>query len=236
MLTWVIDVMTSVAVLRIRHGGCPFVDVTEKFPEIEAYTFSQLKFTDEKNKFLCKFVGDEKEREKYFRAFKAHPLTRKLELISSTKDTSVISAVIDYSQIHKSIMSVIEDLGCHHADVVKFKDGFEEWVVYSQKESVIAETIKKLEAEGCKVKMVKTYPIKSWEDSVLRIGLKEAVDSLSAKQKYIFKVAYSMGYYDEKRKVSLDHVADQLNISKPAVWRHLHNVEEKIMNVVSELI
>lgn len=236
MLTLNIETMTNVAVLRIKHVGCPFSDVTEKFPDVEAYTFSQLKFTDEKNKFLCKISGDEKDREEYIRAFKAHPLTRKLELISSTKDTSVISVVVDYTKDHRSIMSVIEDLGCHHADMVTFKEGYEEWVIYSNEESVAEKAIKKLEAKGCKVKLIKTYPVVSWEDSVLRIGLKEALNSLTSKQRYVFKVAYSMGYYDEKRKVSLDHIAKHLNISKPAVWRHIHNVEEKVMKIVSELI
>jgi len=228
--------MIKVAILRIKHRGCPFSDTTEKFPEIEAYTFSQLKFPDEKNKFLCKFVGDEKERNKYFHAFKKHPLTRRLELISSTKDTTVMSAIINYSKKLKSVKSVVESLGCHHADIVVFKDGFEEWVIYSKDELVIKDVIDKLYKEGYEVKLLKTYPVESWEDSIVRIGLKEALNSLTAKQKYIFKVAYSMGYYDAKRKVSLNHIASQLNVSKPAIWRHIHKVEEKIMKVVSELI
>ncbi|MEM3433663.1 MAG: helix-turn-helix domain-containing protein [Candidatus Methanomethyliaceae archaeon] len=228
--------MIKVAILRIRHRGCPFSDVTEKFPKIEAYTFSQLRFPDEKNKFLCKIVGDEKERNKYFHAFKSHPLTRKLEMISKTKDTTVMSAVVNYSRKLKSVKSIIESLGCHHADMVVFKEGYEEWVVYNKEEAVIKAVIDRLNNEGYEVKLLKTYPVESWEDSIMQISLKEAINSLSAKQKYIFKIAYSMGYYDAKRKVSLDHIADQLNISKPAVWRHLHRLEEKIMKAVSELI
>lgn len=226
----------NVAVLRIKHKWCPFSANSEKFPEIYAYTFSQLKFSDERNKFLCKIIGDDKERQKYIHAFKTHPLVRELELISSVKDTSVMSAVVNYPKNKKSVKSLIENLGCYHADVVTFKGGFEEWVIYNKDPSVIENVINTLINERCEVKLVKTYPLDSWEDSVEHIGLREISDSLTPRQKYAFKVAYSMGYYDGIRKVSLDQVAKQLKMSKPAVWKHLHKVEEKIMKMASELI
>lgn len=226
----------KVAILRVKHKWCPFSEVSEKFPNIMAYTFSQLKFPDEKNKFLCKIVGDGGERERYIRAFKRHPLVKELELISSVKDTSVISVIVNYTKKRKSVKSIIEGMGCYHADMVVFKEGFEEWIVYNKDPKVIEDLIKKLTDEGCEVKMARTYPIDSWEDSIERIGLKEITSSLTAKQIHIFKVAYSMGYYDRIRKVSLEQVAKQVGMSKPAVWSHLHKVEEKIMKVVSELI
>jgi len=226
----------KVAVLRVKHKWCPFSETSEKFPKISAYTFSQLKFPDEKNKFLCKIVGDEEEREKFIRAFKRHHIVKELELISSVKDTSVISVIVNYTKKRKSVKSIIEGMGCYHADMVTFKEGFEEWIVYNRDARAIENLIRKLTDEGCEVKLARTYPVDSWEDSIERIGLKEITNSLTPKQVQIFKVAYSMGYYDRIRKVSLEQVAKQVGMSKPAVWSHLHKVEEKIMKVVSELI
>ncbi len=228
--------MTYFAVLLVKHEGCPFTEVSQRFPDVEAYAFSQQRLPDGKTKFLIKCTGNDKDRKKYFRAFKAHPLTVSLELISETKEASVMSAVVDYSKIKGNIMSTVEAADVHFSEMVTHKEGSEEWVIYAKDESVIDTVIKSLEASGCNVKMVQTHPIESWEDSTLRMVLKEDLNSLTAKQKYIFKVAYSMGYYDGKRKVSLDQIAKELGVSKPAVWRHIQNIEEKIMKIVSELV
>ncbi len=228
--------MTYFTVLRIRHGGCPFTEVTDKFPRIVAYAFSQLRLPDKRTKFLCKFSGSENDRKRYFRAFKAHPLTEKLDRISDAKDASIMSVVIDYSKTTGNIMSIVEKLGIHHSDMVTHKEGSEEWIIYAKDEATIDSLVKELRTSDCEVKLLKTYPIDSLEDTALRIGLKEALNSLTPKQKYIFKVAYSMGYYDGKKKVTLDQIVDELDISKPAVWKHIQTVEGKIMKVVSELI
>ncbi len=226
--------MTCVAVLQIRSRDCPFMRVTEMFPNVEARTFYHAKFQNE-NTCLCKITGSDEERQEFFHAFKAHPLTRELDVISETDDTLVLSAKIDYSKSHKGVRSIIDDLGCHHADWVTCKGGYEEWVLCS-KEPLIGTVIKTLEANGCKVKLRKTCPVDSWEDSLLHLSMKDVLNSLTPKQRYIFKVAHAMGYYDDKRKVSLEQIAKELGVSKPAVWRHIHNFEEKIMKTVSELV
>lgn len=226
----------KMVVLNIEHAGFPIAEVSKKFPKLKICLFCQPISLDEKRRFICKLVGDEFSRKKYVRMLKKHPLVSELEFITSIKNSSVISLIVDYSKGLHGIRSILTKFGHHHSFLSKIKGGFGRWILFNKDFSTIEDLIRELEKTGSRVKLEKVQPIVDLNVILEFFCLNSAIKRLTHKQKHVFKVAYSMGYYDKTKRVTLDQVARYLKLSTPTVWNQLRAVETKIFESLSEII
>jgi hypothetical protein len=56
------------------------------------------------------------------------------------------------------------------------------------------------------------------------------VDQLSSRQREVFHLAQTSGYYDHPRRTSADELADELGVSSSTVHEHLRKAEAKLLN------
>jgi predicted DNA binding protein len=56
------------------------------------------------------------------------------------------------------------------------------------------------------------------------------VDQLSSRQREVFHLAQTSGYYDHPRRTSADELADELGVSSSTVHEHLRKAEAKLLS------
>jgi hypothetical protein len=56
------------------------------------------------------------------------------------------------------------------------------------------------------------------------------VDRLSSRQREVFRLAQTRGYYDHPRRTNADELADELGVSSSTVHEHLRKAEAKLLN------
>ena len=54
-------------------------------------------------------------------------------------------------------------------------------------------------------------------------------DGLSPRQREVFQLAQSRGYYEYPRKVTAQELADEMDITKSTLLEHLRKAEQKLM-------
>jgi predicted DNA binding protein len=55
------------------------------------------------------------------------------------------------------------------------------------------------------------------------------VDQLSSRQREVFRLAQTSGYYDHPRRTTVDELADELGVSSSTVHEHLRKAEAKLL-------
>jgi DNA-directed RNA polymerase specialized sigma24 family protein len=71
------------------------------------------------------------------------------------------------------------------------------------------------------------------EDGRYRVG--DAEDGLTDRQREAVRAAYRMGYFEIPRKVSLDDVADELDISAPSLSERLRRAQSRLVETTVDL-
>ena len=87
--------------------------------------------------------------------------------------------------------------------------------------------LKLFEDSGVRYRVVSLTDAQFWPHSPL--------SSLTKKQRQVFITAYTLGYYDVPRRISLAHLAERFDLARSTLDAHLRKAERQLMyHIINE--
>ena len=202
------------AKFKLKHKGCWTIGL-KKFKS-EFITHNTVSLSDESVQDITEItLANRKEAREIKRYFKNHKLVRKVEILQETDKKLLIQIFTDTSKI-KSIVHTILKNKCFLFNKVPLVDGYEVWNIAAPKKTAIKKALDAINKLG-EFKLI--YIKKSSFDGF----------NLSINQEKILKLALDLGYYNWPRRISINDLANRLNLSKVTVAEHLRKAEIKII-------
>ena len=135
---------------------------------------------------------------------------------------------VEYEQ-DNSITDSLVSRGFIHNAPIHIRDGKEEWPLF------LADPNREDLHEGlASLRTEEDADISIEKISQSRSAAQSNADLLSVRQRELLELACDRGYYSWPRTVTLDDLADELEISKPTILEHLRKAEAKILNAELE--
>ncbi len=135
---------------------------------------------------------------------------------------------VEYEQ-DNSITDSLVSRGFIHNAPIHIRDGKEEWPLF------LADPNREDLHEGlASLRTEEDADISIEKISQSRSAAQSNADLLSVRQRELLELACDRGYYSWPRTVTLDDLADELEISKPTILEHLRKAEAKILNAEFE--
>jgi len=173
-------------------------------------------------------LGDEKNKEKFFSDLKKDPKIKELEInndffISVYSETATNARVEALKTVYNQKLTFLKP-------VVIDSEGWEEWEVFSFNRDDLERIIKEAEKLG-KVNFELLF-LK--EQKIKDLMIYSVVPNLTDKQKAVFELAVSSGYYGYPRKAKLQDLAKEVGLSLSTFQFHLAKAEGKLMPFFSK--
>ena len=152
-------------------------------------------------------------------AFRQHPAVKEVNTVLSTTESTVHELTVPVC----SVIRIHERLKIMPTYPFHIKDGRESIVVTGSNER-IREFISEIREAipGLQVDMV----------SRTRVDGSEGI--LTDRQREIFHIALSAGYWDIPRRTTLSQMASNLSISKSTLSEHISMIERKLLHLIEE--
>lgn len=128
-----------------------------------------------------------------------------------------------------SITDTVMSQGFIHNAPIHIHDGEERWPLFiaDRSRENIHESLASLRRdENADVTIEKIMQSES--------AARSNVDLLSVRQREVLELACERGYYGWPRAVTLEDLADELDVAKPTVLEHLRKAEAKVLNAELE--
>jgi len=126
-----------------------------------------------------------------------------------------------------SIAERLSDLGIHYRTGTTIKEGWERWALYLE-EDQLSTVIDHLEAAGNDVKLARNVALTDLKGRP-QLEFTRFLDELTPRQREVLATAIGLGYYDHGGDVSIECVAEELDLGTTTVWEHLSRAEAKVM-------
>ncbi|WP_435360692.1 helix-turn-helix domain-containing protein [Haloarchaeobius sp. DFWS5] len=135
---------------------------------------------------------------------------------------------VEYLQ-ENSIESALTSSGFIHDGPVRIHEGYEYWpvIVHCDRDAVRDRIDIVCERKGADIEIQRISTVQSVGDTT-----GPSLQLLSKRQREVFELARSRGYYEWPRGVSLQELATELDISKATVTEHLRKAEAKLLTSV----
>ncbi|AIY90307.1 helix-turn-helix domain-containing protein [Geoglobus acetivorans] len=201
------------AKIRVNQHTCSLaVATTMGNATIELLEYILL--NDEEALFLGRITRMDGDPSKCFNAIENHPSTRFFQILEKTKTNLDFLAVIRDTTGIKAF----EESYCFIKPPIIVENGSKLYTVYAPELKFLRNAYEKLRKVG------------NWEVLEVRSIIGEKGETLTERQYAVLKAAYEMGYFDRKRKVTLEDIATALNVSKSAVHKH---IQEGLCKIIS---
>lgn len=135
---------------------------------------------------------------------------------------------VEYDSDNSITDSVVSEGFIHNAPI-HIRDGEEQWPLFiaePSRENIHDSLASLRKEEDASISIEKIMRSQS--------AARSNADLLSVRQRELLELACDRGYYSWPRVVTLDDLADELDISKPTVLEHLRKAEAKILNAELE--
>lgn len=224
--------------LEVSHP-CMNIHALDKMREEEARTIMKGITTISKKEVGHVFTFKSSDPKKLIDLHKTAPFVKRMEVISLSKDSADIfmATEADIGIAHalaKSRCISLEPVVTHHGvdNVIMFAPSFKAFkefldmlpddfeVKIKRKRYICADV-----AAG-----LATF------QSVGFLELKAASELLSEKQREIFNLAVSKGYYSTPKKVTLQELADLTGIKAATLHEHLSKAEAKLLPILAKIM
>ena len=213
--------MLYTLILKIKHS-CPFSIFSEKYSSFEILHWCNSQYD------VLELRGEVTEIEKSVEHINDE-LGMILKIFPIEEQTQI---VIKHCECDKlPFINIPEKLGCMQIPPVKYLAGIE-----IQKLIVTLDNVQHLMTEYKKtdptaiIEILSLAPLKDVENpKILSLNVEEFHKDLTRKQYQAIMKAYDQGYYEIPRNVSVDVLAEELNISRRTYEEHLRKAEKKIM-------
>lgn len=196
--------------VRVDQHRCSLAVATKKCP-VRAEIISYILLNDEDALFLVRTKDDEKVTE-YIKEVERHRNTKFVQVLEKTPiEASFIAVVSDTTGI-----KAFENSYCFIKPPILIEDGSKIYEIIVPSTSYLPKAYANLD----KVGNWKIIEIKSVGER--RAGLTEA-------QRRVLKVAYDLGYFSEKREVTVSDIAMALGLAKSTAHKHLRMAIAKLV-------
>ena len=172
--------------------------------------------------------GEEENKEKFFSDLRKDSKIKELE-INGDFFISVYSETINSARV-EVLKTVYNQKVVFLKPAIIDSDGWEKWEVSSFDRSDLEKIIKKAEKLG-KINFELLF-LK--EQKIKDLMIYSAIPNLTEKQKQVFDLAVSSGYYGYPRKAKLQNLAKEMGISLSTFQFHLAKAEGKLMPFFSK--
>ncbi len=207
-----VDISTMfVAKIRVNQHTCSLAKATEN-GSVSMELLEYILLNEKEALFLGRITRIKEDLSECFRTIESHPSTKFFQLLEKTKTNLDFLAVIEDTAGIKAF----EDSYCFIKPPIIVENGYKLYTVYAPDLKLLKRAYERLKKLG------------NWE--VIEVKNVEENIKLTERQYAVLKTAYEMGYFEKKRRVKLEDVANALNISKSAVHKHL---QESIHKIVS---
>lgn len=176
--------------------------------------------------------GEDKKVKSFFKDVKNLKKTKNVRRLESLEYENQFFMLISSHPISaesKKYVHIFYNPRIIHLKPVIFRGDGEEWEIVSLKR----EELKKLIEVGKKIydfKFLKLY----WK-KVKNFGFLTILPELTGKQESALNLAYSFGYYNYPRKISLDKLAKTAKVSFSTFHAHIRKAENKILSFILDL-
>ncbi len=116
-----------------------------------------------------------------------------------------------------SICRLVSDNGCFLDSAISKPDGQIEWKLVAPNSTALTALVEKTEALGCTVSLRKVTSLST-------------VKELTRAQERVLQLSYDLGYFDIPRRITLDKLAKQLEISKATLDIMLRRALKKVLS------
>jgi len=220
--------------LAIRHHGCPVSDVSRDNPEVRFENVRRVETADGRAKRLLCFEGERPDVAAFAADFRAHPTAKGLERVSSDSETPASAyyiSEIDYSEDNPSIRNLIEQAGCFRHPTVVVRGGIEHWTVYTRSKESIREFVGTAEGLDNDVEVPRNVDIGPLTDGGAAQHAPLRAE-LTDRQAEAFRVALSLGYYERGPSVTIEDIAEELEVHRSTAGEHVKRAENTLLSEI----
>ena len=174
-----------------------------------------------------------------FEAHKTHPLTRGVQVISKTDERVdfMLKTAPDIGIVHALTKS-----RCISLEPVVTSEDVDRLVLFAPSWKAYREFVESLPEEfECKIKRKRALDegVEAKLSSFQSIGfleLAETAGKITARQLEILNAAITKGYYANPKRITMEELAEYLDISTPTLHEHLTKIEAKVMPIINRLV
>jgi len=211
--------------VRVDQHRCSLAVATKNCP-VRAEIISYILLNDEDALFLVRITDAEYVTD-YIREVETHPNTKFIQVLEKTPiEASFIAVVSDTTGI-----KAFENSYCFIKTPIIVENGSKIYEIIVPSTSYLPKTYANLNNVG------------EWKVIEIRsIGERRA--GMTEGQRRALKVAYDLGYFSERRKVTINDIAMALGVAKSTAHKHLkiaisklveHYIQEKELEKSFEL-
>ncbi len=224
--------------LDINHL-CWFCDITDRNPDATLVsTLSQVHGDNITNTIQLNSPDPKKDIER----IRKHPLVKNVEIITHSSNSALLVVTSSYEAMTYRIL--------HQTNVKMLespvtKDGVDSEILLAPSHKEMSELIKRLseDKDYADVKLKKKRYLKKEDSPSLNVfrtsgffDLQSAKELLTSKQLEVFQLACDYGYYEVPKKISIEELAEKLDLSPSTLAEHLRKAEAKLLPVFWNVI
>lgn len=216
---------------QIKPRRCWAQELSEEYPEIKMTVFSihQVKGL---SRWEC---SDAETMHEALEKAKTHETIMSLDIFSEKDEEIIVQSVCKCENRYK-VHDILSRGGCYYLlpnPIVTF-EGAKHYRILAPDAAKLKRVIENLQKIG-EVKIMSVHPLGHVDDSFF-INVAELKNLLSEKQMRTLKEAYLKGYFQIPKKVRIQDLADNLNLSPATVYEQLAEAENRIITSIIDYL
>jgi len=218
----------------IRHIGCPVSDTSAAHHDVHLQNLSKVGDDNETSKRLLRLQGDPDAVATFVDEFRAREEVTSFESVQQTADGSehYVSTEVRFAEDNPSVNRLVTQQRCHRHPTVNVRNGIEHWVLYTESKSVVIDLMERLEDHGNEAELIRSVDIAESNTGIDEFPTLFA--KLTDRQRATFEAALRQGYYDDGSEVTVEDIADTLDVHPTTSWEHLSKAENQILRAIGE--
>ncbi|MBN2122413.1 helix-turn-helix domain-containing protein [Candidatus Micrarchaeota archaeon] len=224
--------------LEVSHP-CMNIHALDKMREEEARTIMRGITGVSKNKVSHIFTFKSSNPKKLIELHKKAPFVKQMEIVSLSKDSA---DVLMATEADVGISHALAKSKCFSLEPVVTHHGVDNVLLFAPSFSAFREFLEML-PDDFEIKIKRKRYITdgvsagfSTFSSVGFLELKAASELLSEKQREIFNLAVSKGYYEVPKKLTIRELAGITGIKASTLQEHLSKAESKLLPILARIL
>ena len=224
--------------MDMEQYDCPFIDTTADYGVV--FSAIHWDFDASRRELETRMVvegGDRRQLSNGLEALREHGNMHDYSLVSRQDDVAHIKTVIDETDA----MGTIRDNDGYITGPFHIEAGSEVWHVGFDRARQADDTLADLERNNEFEVVERTNTsVPDMQDLVQNAGaamtLIEGCEGLSETERETLETAVSSGYFESPRDATLGTLADEFDVSKPAVSKNLRRGQRKMIQRVVDAL
>jgi predicted DNA binding protein len=215
--------------IGVRHTGCPISDTSANHPNVHLQNLAHAQHSELNGaRRLLSLRGSSTGVEDFVSELDSHNRSQVIDNVGQSGSISYITVHIEYSEDNPSIRELVSLNQCYQRNVVAVRSGIEHWVVYVDYLEKAPKLVENTEEYDNIVNKYRTTQL-STEGGFAPLEQSIVLAELTSRQRTVYETALDSGYYSEDVNITLDEIADSLDIHQTTAWEHLKKAENKIL-------